>query len=726
MELVNLVRQHEADIIKDIKFSNSLLAIRKLTKENDENMQLKIAALHSMRRIFVHFLDNITDLIVAKDSSDNKMSQFKAWYVKQYYAYVDELKVYASISASSKDELLLQAPAVRTLLEFTKREHIIHSATPFPVFGRQTFEYLLYSLLQCEDIHLDILLVVRDEIFCYLDCVYYAFLILRQQLVKVKRELKALRDGSHNATTSTVIERCGITMKNILDIVRMIDFEEVLEQLEEVRAIEDEPLEEDEEEGGLKGLFLVVPHALSGAALTAAEMEDCSSDESEEEDFDDEEDQGTSSSAAGQKRKASAVSAKAKQAQKSAKKDSKAGSSNANRKLNRAAQLKDLSSYKRAFSNLWLSLLSVGTQLAAMAHNPKALKLANDHNKLILKHLCKQVVPYLSKPLLLADYLTTSYRLGTNSANNGHNSSATAILALESLFQLIAQHNLDYPSFFQSLYGLCTVNVFSGSYRGKFLKLLHLSLKSGNLPAYVVASFAKRLMFLATQGASIPCASFCVAQTCWLLRAHPQCMPLLHRQGVAVKAAEDSFTVEYGDSSDFESLPVTAPVAAANKSKASEKSEKGEKEALTPPAPVVDFNAWDYKEVQSLEQGNAINSSLFELEILKLHYYPPIAELVGTLESNFDTTQLNSALSLAEQWNCNTYLTDSYSAMIERELSAFADTQVIKERKKHFRKGGNKNTELEGSGASDQMAALNYRVTGKLMETDSLCGKCFG
>jgi len=116
MELVNLVRQHEADIIKDIKFSNSLLAIRKLTKENDGNMQLKIAALHSMRRIFVHFFDTITDLI-ASDTSDNKMTQFKSWYVKQYYLYMDELKIYSSISADSKDELLLQAPAVRTLLE---------------------------------------------------------------------------------------------------------------------------------------------------------------------------------------------------------------------------------------------------------------------------------------------------------------------------------------------------------------------------------------------------------------------------------------------------------------------------------------------------------------------------------------------------------------------------------------------------------------------------------
>jgi len=582
------------------------------------------------------------------------------------------------------------------------------------VFGRQTFEHLLLSLLQCEDVHLDILLVVRDEVFSKLDCVFYTCLILRQQLGKVKRDLKAVHTSSGAAVPtserSATLERSAVVLKNILDIVRMIDFDEVVEQLEEAHAVEDEPLEEEdeEEEGGLSSLFLVVPHVLASGGLTAAELAEYSSDESEEEgDRDDDED-----AAAGQKRKIKS-GAKAALAQKSAKKDKAAS---ANRKLNRAAQLKDLGSYKRAFSNLWLSLLSVGTLLASAARDPRALKQANDHNKLILKHLCKAVVPHLSKPLLLADYLTSSYRLGTNTnAAGGGYSSATAILALESLFQLIVQFNLDYPSFFQSLYGLCTVEVFSGSYRGKFLRLLHLSLKSGNLPAYAVASFAKRLMFLASQGASIPCASYCVAQTCWLLRAHPQCMPLLHRQSVAVVSSGDSITVEYGDDEQ----------ESASKQK-QQKQKQQQLAAGDQSSAAADFNSWNFQEEEQLEQSHALDSSLFELEILKLHYYAPIAELVTTMESNFDTTQLNSSISLSDPWNCNTYLMDSYAAMIEKELSAFADAKVMKERKKHFRKGQGKAGELEGSGATDQMAALNYRVTDKLIDPGSLCDRCFG
>ena len=48
-ELVQQIRQWEADIITDIKCSNSLLQIRKLVKENEDNMSLKVASMHSLR-----------------------------------------------------------------------------------------------------------------------------------------------------------------------------------------------------------------------------------------------------------------------------------------------------------------------------------------------------------------------------------------------------------------------------------------------------------------------------------------------------------------------------------------------------------------------------------------------------------------------------------------------------------------------------------------------------
>jgi U3 small nucleolar RNA-associated protein 19 len=127
-------------------------------------------------------------------------------------------------------------------------------------------------------------------------------------------------------------------------------------------------------------------------------------------------------------------------------------------------------------------------------------------------------VPSLRNPMLLADYLTQSYRVG----------GVVAVLALESLFHLIMHHNLDYPDFFRSLYRLCTVEVFSARYRVTFMKLLNASLKSVNIPAYVAAAFAKRLAHLALHTPS-PNAPFCIAQCTWLLRQHPQTQPLIHR-----------------------------------------------------------------------------------------------------------------------------------------------------------------------------------------------------
>ena len=48
-ELVQQIRRWEADIVGDIKSSNSLLKIRKLAKEHNDNVPLRIAALHSQR-----------------------------------------------------------------------------------------------------------------------------------------------------------------------------------------------------------------------------------------------------------------------------------------------------------------------------------------------------------------------------------------------------------------------------------------------------------------------------------------------------------------------------------------------------------------------------------------------------------------------------------------------------------------------------------------------------
>ena len=62
--------------------------------------------------------------------------------------------------------------------------------------------------------------------------------------------------------------------------------------------------------------------------------------------------------------------------------------------------------------------------------------------------LC-QVMPFLPRPLLLTDFLLTSYTVG----------GAISLLALASVFTLISKHNLEFPEFYSRLYQLFTAEV---------------------------------------------------------------------------------------------------------------------------------------------------------------------------------------------------------------------------------------------------------------------------
>ena len=143
--------------------------------------------------------------------------------------------------------------------------------------------------------------------------------------------------------------------------------------------------------------------------------------------------------------------------------------------------------HTREFSKAWMQLLSF----------PMSQKTV----KLVLKHLPENVIPFMQNPLLLADYLSTTVRRG----------GVVAVLAIESLFHMIVKYNLDYPHFFSALYDLCSPSVFAARYRAKFMRLLHRSLKSTNIPAYVAAAFTKKLVYLCLHIPAPP-VMFCLTQ----------------------------------------------------------------------------------------------------------------------------------------------------------------------------------------------------------------------
>ena len=158
----------------------------------------------------------------------------------------------------------------------------------------------------------------------------------------------------------------------------------------------------------------------------------------------------------------------------------------------------------KAFSEAWLALLRL--RLSPAAHR-RALEALPD-----------RVMPALPNPLLLSDYLTAALDLG----------GLAGILALGSIFTLVTRHGLEYPRFYECLYGLLTLRALESRHRARFCVLADAFLASPMVPAYTAAAFCKRFARLALE-AGPPAALVCVAFLHNTLRRHPACVQLLHR-----------------------------------------------------------------------------------------------------------------------------------------------------------------------------------------------------
>ncbi|KAI8324727.1 CBF-domain-containing protein [Martensiomyces pterosporus] len=214
--------------------------------------------------------------------------------------------------------------------------------------------------------------------------------------------------------------------------------------------------------------------------------------------------------------------------------------------------------HRKAFSEAWLAFM----------RQP----LTAEIYKQILLTMHKRIIPYMVDPKSLMDFLSSSYDAG----------GPVSLLALNGLFTLIDEYNLNYPQFYEKLYALFDRNLFHVKYRARFFRLLEVFLGSTHLPAYLVAAFIKRVTRLAL---SAPPSGVVVAIPVVynLLKAHPSCMVLIHRM-----PGYDEETGEEKISKDID------PFIADERDPA---------------------------------KCCAIQSSLWEMETLQNHYYPNIATL---------------------------------------------------------------------------------------------------
>ncbi|XP_072035045.1 nucleolar complex protein 4 homolog A-like [Amphiura filiformis] len=225
--------------------------------------------------------------------------------------------------------------------------------------------------------------------------------------------------------------------------------------------------------------------------------------------------------------------------------------------------------HKRVFTNTWLQFLR--------------LPLSTSVYKRVLIMLHESVMPHMTNPLLLTDFLTASYNIG----------GAISLLALHGLFLLISQYNLEYPEFYKKLYGLLEPSTFHAKYRARFFHLTDLFLSSTHIPAYLVAAFAKRLSRLALT-APPPALEMLIPFICNLLMRHPTCQILVHNVDGPNDVSSDPYVMSEPD-----------------------------------PA-----------------KCHAMESSLWELESLKSHYYPGVATAAGLIGRPFPKVEFDVAEKL--------------------------------------------------------------------------------
>lgn len=244
----------------------------------------------------------------------------------------------------------------------------------------------------------------------------------------------------------------------------------------------------------------------------------------------------------------------------------------------KAAKLKE---HKRAFEQMWLLFLKY--------------KLPGSMYKKILVILHESILPQMSDPKLMMDFLSAAYDIG----------GAISLLALNGLFVLIHEHNLDYPDFYKKLYNLLDPSIFHVKYRARFFHLANIFLSSTHLPVYLVAAFVKRLARLSLTAP--PTALLILLPfICNLIRRHPSCRVLIHRPSAADEPCDDPYVMEEED-----------------------------------PA-----------------QCHALESSLWEIKTLQNHYHPDVSKAA---------TMINEPLSAQEE-DISELLELTTFELMEREL----------------------------------------------------------
>lgn len=231
--------------------------------------------------------------------------------------------------------------------------------------------------------------------------------------------------------------------------------------------------------------------------------------------------------------------------------------------------------------------------LAVVALLPK-----RDYRKFV-SSVGAKIIPHMIQPQMLSDFLSRVYEQG----------GTEAILALDGLFVLIRDHNLEFPKFYDHLYALIDEKIFHlRSEKAKFFEYIAVFMSSSMLPAYVVAGIVKRvarLCLYAAPSVIVWGLSFIYN----MLLRYPTCRQLIHRES-------------------------TGPL-------------------LDPYLPTA----------KTLAECRALESSLWEVKMLEAHACPKIGKLCSVFKEKFTRPPFDLG-SLSQEVDV-----DLYRTILQDELS---------------------------------------------------------
>ncbi|KAH9247494.1 hypothetical protein BASA81_014912 [Batrachochytrium salamandrivorans] len=182
----------------------------------------------------------------------------------------------------------------------------------------------------------------------------------------------------------------------------------------------------------------------------------------------------------------------------------------------KVSTLSHATSYCRAYSDCWLAFMRNA--------------LPREIYKSCLESLHQKIIPHLAEPVHLMDFLVDAY----------NTDGIISLLALNGIFTLINEHNLDYPDFYSKLYALFDASLLHYKYRARFFRMADLFLSSSYLPSYLVSAFVKRmarLCLLAPPPGIVMILPFIFN----LLKRHPSSIRLIHDADCVIEQVSDPF-----------------------------------------------------------------------------------------------------------------------------------------------------------------------------------------